>query len=182
MNNDILNKIWNENKSSQTIPRPSAIITKANQQRRKQNIGLIVMGITALILIVYAAFYLPNSFNSFSLGLILMVASILLRIIVEMYSKLQKASKIASMDTKTYNLYLKKYYKWRMKINYILTPVCFAVYCYGLYLLFPYFKREFSNGFYVYLMVSGAVSLVVVGAIIMNQIIKETRFLRLLMH
>ncbi|MBF4983631.1 hypothetical protein FNJ87_04575 [Nonlabens mediterrranea] len=182
MDNDILNKVWNEHKSSHTIPEPSSIIAKANQQRRKQNIGLIVMGITVLILIAYATLYLPSSFNSFSLGLTLMVASMLVRIIIEMYSKLQKASKLASMDAKTYKLYLKRYYKWRMKINYILTPVCFAIYCYGLYLLFPYFKNEFSNGFYIYLIVSAVISLIVIGAIIINQIIKETRFLKLLQH
>ncbi|MGJ8683898.1 MAG: hypothetical protein ACSHWW_04705 [Nonlabens sp.] len=178
MENDILNKLWNENSNSEDIQKPDTVIAKANEQRNKQKTGIIVMGITVVILLVYAAFYLPSSFNNFSLGLVLMIASLSFRVIVEIYSRLKKTEKLTSMDTKSYSLYLEKYYQWRMKINYILTPICFTLYCYGLYILYPFFKREFSNGFYIYLIVSGIVSLIIIGLIIINQIHKETRFLK----
>ena len=85
-------------------------------------------------------------------------------------------SKLVEMDSKGYHNYLKRFYSLRKVVNYVITPICFGIYVYGLSLLFPYFKREFSEGFYIYLVVSGIVSLLVIAFIIIRGIVKENQF------
>jgi|TARA_B110000116_G_scaffold246339_1_gene238006 hypothetical protein len=82
------------------------------------------------------------------------------------------------MAQKSYHAYLKKYYKARQMINYVITPICIAVYIFGFYLLLPYFKEYFSKAFYNYILISGTLSIIVVIAIIIKSTIKEQRFLK----
>lgn len=175
MENDILNQLWNDDKQFSLL-QPKEIIKKARSQRQRQYIAIIVLSLTVLILVVYAGFYFPKNFNDFSLGLLLMILPLVFRIVLEFASIYKKQSKITEMETKAYHNYLKQYYRFRKVVNYIITPVCFGIYVYGLSLLFPYFKREFSNGFYIYLVVSGIVSLVVIAGIIIRGIVKENSF------
>ncbi|MBF8150829.1 hypothetical protein ITJ86_13030 [Winogradskyella sp. F6397] len=63
-------------------------------------------------------------------------------------------------------------------INFVITPICIAVYIFGFYLLLPYFKDYFSKGFYTYILISGVISLIVVIAIIVKSTIKEQRYLK----
>ena len=95
-----------------------------------------------------------------------MIFSLTLRIILEFYSIYRKENQLISMAQKSYHAYLKKYYKIRLMINYVITPVCIAVYLFGFYLLLPYFKEYFSKAFYTYILISGIISLLVVIAII----------------
>lgn len=178
MENDILNKIWDKENHENSLHNSKEIKSLATKQRASQKIGMIIMSLTLVIITVYAIIYLPENFNTFSLGLLLMITSMLARIAIEWYSRLRKAKQLVALDYKAFNSYLKQYYKMRLRVNYIITPLCFAIYCYGLYLLFPYFKRVFSEGFYTYLIVSGIVSLVVIAIIIINQVVKERRFLK----
>ena len=116
--------------------------------------------------------------NTFNLGLILMVTSLTLRIILEFYSLYRKENQLISMTQKSYHAYLKKYYKARQMVNYVITPICIAVYIFGFYLLLPYFKKYFSNGFYTYIIVSGVISLIFVIVIIVKSTITEQRYLK----
>lgn len=182
MENDILTKIWNKENDNNPLINSKEIISLASKQRASQRIGMIIMSLTLIIITIYAIIYLPQNFNTFSLGLLLMITAMLVRIVIEWYSKMRKAQQLVALDYKAYKSYLKKYYKMRMLVNYIITPICFGIYCYGLYLLFPHFKREFSQGFYIYLIISGIVSLAVIAMIIINQVVKERRFLKQLLR
>ena len=176
MKNDILNQLWNSGKNPSALVQPEALIKKAKSQRQLQYIGITVLSVTVLILIIYAVLFFPKHFNNFSLGLLLMIIPLVFRIALEIGSIYKKQSKITEMDSKAYHNYLKRYYNFRKVVNYAITPVCFGIYVYGLTLLFPYFKSEFSNGFYTYLVVSGIISLLVIAFIIVRGILKENRF------
>jgi hypothetical protein len=84
------------------------------------------------------------------------------------------------MNQTSYHAYLKKYYRIRQIINYSITPLCIALYSIGFYFLLPYFKEIFSEGFYIYIIISGVISIIVVRTIIIYSIKKEQRFLEYL--
>lgn len=176
MENNILNNIWNS-QDNESISNPEAIISKAKKQRKRQYWSVLIMSLTVAILIGYTIFVSPNQWNNFALGLLLMILSLVFRILLELRTIYLKESKLISLDNKSYKTYLKKHYKLRLWINYIITPICIAIYIYGFYLLLPYFKREFSEGFYLYLLISGFASIAGVIAVIIYSIRKELRFL-----
>ncbi|MBS2101143.1 hypothetical protein [Carboxylicivirga linearis] len=177
MKNDILSQTWNSQKSDSVIASPDQIIKKANKQRNSQYISIAVMSVTVVILLTYAIYYVGNNWNTFTLGMILMISSLTFRIALEFLSIYKKEHQLISLDNHSFKKYLKKHYQIRLKVNYIITPVCFAIYTFGFTLLLPYFKQMFSRGFYLYIVISGVVSLVVIAVIIVNTIRKEHSFL-----
>lgn len=181
MKNKSLDQIWAE--QSTNIPNVawSEISKKANAQRRKQNIGIGVMSLTLAVIIGYSIWQFPKEFNMFIVGLLIMILALVLRIGLEFYFKLQKGSQMIRLNAKEYLSYLKSYYGSRKLIHYVVTPICFGGYVCGLLLLFPYFKEAFSEGFYLYLVISGIVSLLVIAVIIVNQVIKELQFIKQLL-
>lgn len=179
MENDNLNKLWEAQTAGISLT-PKDIISKAGKQRNKQYISIAVMFVTVAALIIYTFYFAFNYWNTFNLGLILMISSLTFRIILEFLSLYRKEKQLVSMPQKIYCDYLKKHYKTRLIINYVITPVCIAAYLYGFYLLLPYFKNYFSNAFYTYIVISGVLYLAIVIAIIIRSIIKEQRFLNLL--
>lgn len=178
MENDNLNKLWEMQANDSSKFNPKDIITKAKKQRNGQYTSITIMSLTVIILIIYAFYYAFNQWNTFNLGLILMITSLTLRIILEFYSLYRKEKQLISMTQKSYHTYLKKYYKARKMINYVITPIFIAVYIFGFYLLLPYFKEYFSKAFYNYILISGILSLIFVIAIIINSTMKEQRFLK----
>ncbi|WP_194851550.1 hypothetical protein [Nonlabens antarcticus] len=176
MENKFLDAIWQEQSAAIPPFGSQEIIKKAIAQRLNQKIGMAVMCITVGILILYAIWQFPDEINMFIVGIFIMIASLTIRIAIEYYSKLRKISGLLKMDGKQYLAYLKSYYRWRKRIHFVITPVCFSGYLYGLWELFPYFKAEFSDGFYTYLIISASVSLTVIAVIIINQIRKELVF------
>lgn len=178
MEKDKLTQLWSGQQSTITDIDAQQLILKSNKQRNKQLIGIVVMVVTLVILAIYAVLFLPQQWNTFSLGLLLMIGSLTFRIALEFYYRWIKETRLVTMDYKAFQDYLTSYYKSRRWINYVITPICFGLYCYGLILLFPYFKREFSDGFYTYLIYSGALSLLIIAVIIIYGIIKEHRFMK----
>lgn len=177
MKNDILYQIWNSQKNDSIIASPNEIIKKANKQRKSQFISIAVMSVTVLILLTYAIYYVGNNWNTFTLGMALLISSLTFRIALEFVSLYRKENQLISLDNRSFKKYLKKHYQIRLKVNYIITPVCFAIYTFGFTLLLPSFKQMFSRGFYLYIVISGVVSLIVIAAIIVNTIRKEHGFL-----
>lgn len=182
MKNDELNQVWKSQR--QPLPQGSAdqIVKMANKQRKRQFIGVGIMGLTVLVLLAYALLYAPAQWNNFTLGLLLMIGSLSFRIILELVSVLRKESRMITLDGLTFKAYLKRFYRIRMWVNYTITPLCMALYCYGFILLLPYFKQEFSKGFYTYLLISGFGSLAFITIIIVRVIRREHRFLKQLVQ
>ena len=180
MNKDKLSQIWNSQEKEISLEHPENIIKKAKKQRNGQFISITVMSITVIISLIYATYYVGNNWNKFTLGIVLMISSLSFRIILEYVSLYRKESQLISLDNRSFNKYLKRYYKIRLKVNYIITPLCFAIYIFGFIMLLPYFKQIFSAGFYTYILISGFGSLVVIGVIVIKSILKEQKFLNLL--
>ncbi|AZQ43197.1 hypothetical protein [Nonlabens ponticola] len=178
MKNENLKSVWNDQANSISIDDSHAFLRKAKEVERKQKIGVIVMVTTVTILIIYAIAYFPTQWNWFATGLCLMIGSLAIRVIIELISKQKKLSKAVSLNAKSYVKYLQGYYRGRKTIHYVITPLCFGIYVFGLIQLFPYFKQAFSAGFYNYLVISGIVSLAVIAIIIIVQIRKEMLFLK----
>ena len=181
MENDQLTELWEMQANDSSNFNPKDIITKAKKQRNSQYISITVMSLTVVVLFIYTFYYAFNHWNTFNLGLTLMITSLTFRIILEFYSLYRKEKQLISMAQKSYFAYLKKYYKARQIINFAVTPICIAVYIFGFYLLLPYFKDYFSKGFYTYILISGIFSIIGVSAIIIKSIIKEKRFLKQLL-
>ncbi|WP_422103969.1 hypothetical protein [Winogradskyella sp.] len=177
MEHDILDKLWNT-QGDTTIKNPQDIIAKAKKQRKRQQASSFIMSLTVIILIAYTIYVAPSRWNNFTLGLLLMIGSLTFRVLLEFGTIHRKQSRLLALDNQSYKNYLKKHYRLRLIINYLITPICISLYIYGFYLLLPYFKKTFSEGFYDYIVISGVASLIVVIAIIIHSIIKESRFLR----
>lgn len=178
MKNDKLSQIWNSQKNDLPLEKPEQIIKKAKKQRNRQYIAIVVMSTTVLTLLLYTIFYGSKHWNDFTLGLVLMISSLVFRVILEFISLYRKENQLIALDGKSYQAYLQKHYRLRLKINYIITPLCFVIYVFGFIKLLPYFKHDFSEGFYTYILISGFVSLLLLLVIIVSGIIKESRFLR----
>jgi heme exporter protein D len=178
MENDLINKIWDTQDDNSNLGSPSDIINKAKRQRKGQYITITVLSVTVAVLVFYTFYVSLKGWNSFNLGLLLMISSLVFRIILELASVYRKEKQLLSMPQKMYYAYLKKHYNARLIINYVITPICIAAYIYGFTLLLPYFKDYFSEGFYNYILISGVVSLLVIVAIIIRSVIKEQRFLK----
>lgn len=177
MKNDNLSQIWKSQPSDLSLDGPDNIIKKAKKQRNGQLITIAVLSVTLLILISFTIKYANSNWNNFTLGLLLMISSLAFRVIIELIGMYRKESQLIMLDNVAYQKYLKAYYRMRLRTNYIITPLCFGVYIFGFTMLLPYFKKEFSEGFYNYILISGTVSLVIIAAIIINSLVKEHRFL-----
>ena len=76
MENDNLNKLWDIQANEISNFNPKNIIKKAKKQRNSQYISITVMSLTVVVLIIYAFYYAFNQWNTFNLGLILMISSL----------------------------------------------------------------------------------------------------------
>lgn len=177
MENDKLTQLWNQNDNS-TLTAPEAIIKKAKKQRYGQFIAITAMSLTVLILLIYSIYSINNRWNNFALGLVLMISSLTFRIILEFVSLYQKESQLISLDNISFKKYLKRHYKLRLAVNYLITPICYIIYIIGFTKLLPYFKKEFSEGFYTYILISGIVTLLVLAIIIVKNTLMESNFLK----
>ena len=135
------------------------------------------MSITVLILLIYTIYCISNEWNDLMLGLVLMISSLTFRIFLEFISLYRKESQLVLLDNLAFKKYLKKHHKTRLQVNYIITPICFAIYTFGFTRLLPYFKQAFSEGFYSYVLISGIASLFVLALIVVRSILKESEYL-----
>ena len=180
MKNDDLSQLWNSQNENPEFEHPEAIVKRANKQRNKQFVSIAIMSTTVLVLVGYAAVYANSEWNAFNWGLLLMISSLSIRVFVEFLTMYIKENQLVLLDAKAFRAYLKKYYRLRLRVNYLLTPICFAVYIFGFVQLLPYFKEAFSEGFYIYLLVSGFGSIAVIAFIVARTVIKELSYLKAL--
>ncbi|NER10786.1 hypothetical protein SAMN06265375_102233 [Muriicola jejuensis] len=177
MKNEELNQIWNrQGKGSSTIT-SSDIVAKAKKQRHGQFLVIGIISTTVVILLIYS-FFFATRWNDFSLGLTLMISSLIFRIILEGITLYRKENLLIRLDHKSFKAYLRKHYRIRLGVNYVITPLCFAVYIAGFIKLLPFFKTAFSPGFYNYILISGILSLFFLAWIIARSVILEIRFLK----
>jgi hypothetical protein len=181
MFNDI-QEAWNQQgRSASNRQEPAELIrlakknTKAIKAKHWWTIGLL--SVTVLLLAWYFITYAGNAFSNFTLGLLLMIFALLLRVVVE-YISFRKFNRIDIRSSFTsYQQQITAFYSMRKRIHYVITPVIFISYVAGFILLLPVFQQVFSKGFYWYLVSSGTIFLIVIAWVIIKQNKKEMQLL-----
>lgn len=153
------------------------IIKKVTFLKTKQKITQIILSITAIILICF--FFYINALNNskVTLALSLMVMVLFVRIAIEWFSVKTLKQLNVTKNNKAFKSSLINYYKKRIRVHYVITPVIILLYIFGFITLLPFFKRDLSHGFYTYIKVSSIVTLIILGVFIVKQIQKELRLL-----
>jgi len=154
------------------------IIKKITFIKNGQRITDIVLVITVIVLIGFF-FYISAYRNTLvAKALLLMIGSLLVRIIIEFFS-IKSFKKInITINTTVFKQKMMSYYKKRIKIHYIMTPIIVGLYIIGFVVLLSFFKVELSYGFYIYIKVSAIIILIILGFFIRKQIIKELTILK----
>lgn len=154
------------------------IIKKVNFIKNKQLITNIVLGLTTLVLTSFF-FYIKAYKNGIvSFSLLLMIAALLTRILIENLSTKRLKNINVTLETVAFKQKMIDYYKKRIKTHYVITPIIVVLYIVGFVMLLPFFKQELSNGFYTYIKVSAVVIFVVLTVFIRKQILKEIKILQ----
>ncbi len=140
---------------------------------KKQNSTNIILTITTVILIAFVLYVSGYTNATFLIGISLMVVSLIVRIAIEIMSR----SRLRKIGVLKHFLDFKEeitaYYKNRKKVHYIITPICLLAYTLGFIILLPLFEKSLSYGFYLYIVCSYTVFLVIFSLFIFSQIRKE---------
>ncbi len=183
-NFDELQSLWNQQAGSRTSITASALIRKAESNIKKLKTGqawtIAVLATLSTILTGYFVWIGAYRFNILAVGLGVMIGVILLRILLEWISvnKLKKIKPDSSMIE--FGSRMADFYAWRRRIHFIFIPIIYICYIAGFAALLPSFKQNLSYGMYLYVIISGFVSLLVLAVFIGKQIKKETKILILL--
>ncbi len=170
---------WKE----QTIASPSAedfikLKHHISQVAAKQKIGNIVLLVTAGVLVYFFYHIGAMAVTKVALALASMISVLLIRVGVELFSISSLKEISATLDFSSFNSKLQDYYKKRIGIHFIITPIAILVYCFSFWTLLPSFKASLSEGFYQYIIGSSLVVLVVLGTLIFTQAHKELQILK----
>lgn len=149
---------------NQSVPAPknsSEIIRFArerlNDSRKKHFATLVVLSITLIVIALYGFFTKGQSLLFFS-GIGLMIASLLVRILIEWNSS-ENLKKINVAEiTSGYLQQLTQFYQRRKRIHGWVTVAMFGIYLVGFMLLLPLFKQSMSLGFFIYILLSGLIT------------------------
>lgn len=184
-----LQTTWNQQKDFNIKPTAADIIKKAEANtkkiRRSHFWTRIILGVVSAILIFYYIWIGADKNTMFSLGLGIMIVMLIFRIILEWISIEKLKSLKTDVSLIEYSKFAYQFYQWRKKIHYILTPAIYLVYTAGFTLLLPVFKENFSEGFYLYIVLSGYGFLLLFGFFMIKMIKKEMQlvsFLKKISH
>ena len=157
---------------------PKMAISKANHLKRGQVISQLVLSLTVLILTGFFFYVSAYSSGIVSLGLGLMIGSLVVRIAVEFISHVKLKKLSVMMEVSKYKNALISYYSSRKWIHYLLTPVLFILYFIGFALLLPTFEQNLSPGFYHYVLYSSIFIFLFFAVFIGIQIKRELAMLK----
>jgi hypothetical protein len=179
-----LQNIWDQQTESDTQPTASEIIKKAEAHtkkiKRSHFWNRVILSLTSLVLITYYIWAGAYIHTQFSFGLCIMIAMLLIRAALEWISAKKLEALKTDVNLIEYSKLAHQFYKWRKKIHYILTPVIYLTYIVGFTLLLPVFKNNFSRGFYLYILSSGYIFLLIFGLFMVRIIKKEIKLLNFL--
>lgn len=176
---DMLKQNWKE----QPVQKPTAenfaelkeVITGITKKQKGMNAILLS---TIVLLFIFFIYVGAINFSHVALAIGVMILALLIRIGVEVYS-IKRITKASTADNIEYfKKRLKNYYKERIVIHTILTPILIATYSYAFSTLFPDFKATLSKGFYNYIVYSSVVLLFLLILLIFFQVRKELRVLK----
>lgn len=154
------------------------IVRKVRFIKKKQIMGQAVLSTTVMILIWF--FFYISAFNDrqVSLGLIIMVGALLLRIVVEFIFRMKLIKFRTESSIVVFQEQIERYFKSRLWIHLLVTPILFVSYLIGFILLLPAFKENLSSGFYTYILISSVVIFIVLAIFIGYHAKKELKLLK----
>ena len=183
-NFDDLQMLWNRQAGSKASTSAADLIGRAEANMKALRMGqLLTIAILATLTAILIAYFIwvgAHRLNAITVGLGVMIGVILIRIVLEWISvnKLKAIKPDCAMID--FGSRMTKFYRWRRKIHLLFVPAIYISYTAGFVLLLPAFKENLSRGLYLYILVSGFVSLVVLAFFIARQIRKEIRILNLM--
>lgn len=151
------------------------VIQKGKLIRMKQTIGQAILSATTILLIAFFFYISAYKNPQVSIGLMLMIGSLIIRVVIEFAFKFKANNQPYTEGLSKFNRSIIKYYKSRLYINYLITPILFISYIIGFILLLPAFKESLSSGFYTYIIYSSWVILGLLAVLIFVQIKKELK-------
>lgn len=183
MNNfeDLQNKWQNQTIVSATEKGFDALLKNIKTIEQRQRIMNVVLCATIFILIGFSIYVNGYTNTTFSLGIGLMISSLIFRIAIEIYS-LQRSRKLNFIkDATSFKNDLTRYFGFRKIVHFLITPLAICVYAIGFIILLPLFKASLSYGFYLYVLISSVVFLLVFSVFIFKQIQNELNKLKQLL-
>ena len=178
---DTLKSQWNNQKGLEPKSEDFTQVTKKLKGvRLKQRMTNLVLLATFGVLVFFFIYISAYKNTTLTIGLSLMMGSLLLRVLIESFSMRKLKSMDALMDVNKFKKKLIAYYKNRTRTHYVATPIIVLAYSIGFVILLPLFKKNLSSGFYNYIVISAIVVLLVLGVLIIKTIKEELRELRAL--
>ena len=152
--------------------------SKKIKERQRWTIG--ILGVSIILLALYIIAYAGMQLSLFNAGVSLMALSLLLRLALEYLSNMSFRRIDIESDFSNYTKRITRFYVYRMKIHYVITPVLAGTYITGFILLLSVFKKSFSSGFFWYIVLSGLVLVILFAWMVAGQVKKEIELLGLL--
>ncbi|WP_395077706.1 hypothetical protein [Flavobacterium sp.] len=154
-----LQSIWD--KQSDATPKfdSKAITIEANRNIKiikiKHFWTIGILSVIVFILVYYYFWIFNDAIADRIIGLQLMIFVLIGRVILEIISIFQFKKIDFTATFKNYTKQLVSFYKFRKVTHFVLTPIIYLSYCFGFISLLPLFKESLSNGFYLYVLISG---------------------------
>src|ERR1035437_3963563 len=135
----------------------------------------ITIGVLVTTLLLLLFFLMKSGFSSllFHIGIGLMMIALVLRIAFELYSYRLLKRNNAVAETLIYLHQIAGYFRQRKRIHQPFTIVTVALYATGVILLLPDFHRMLPYSFFIYILISFAVCLVILVFLIRKKVQKE---------
>ena len=179
-----LQQVWHNQPAAKQVPLPDTVIQQAEKHIRTiqhtQRLTVLTLLVTVGVLVLYFIRYGNGGISSFTVGLSMMIGSLLVRSIIELISFRQSQKIDIMAGFQLYTERMIRFYQRRKTILLIVTPASLLLYIIGFVLLLPVFRTVFSTGFYWYLVLSGSLFFLVFSFVLVRSVKKEMQLLRFL--
>ncbi len=174
--------LWGkQNSPNQSVVSPDEIVKNAEKNKKQMRLNhlstMAILSATAGLVVWFASVYGNIAYTNVTIGLALMIGSMLFRVGAEYFSFLKFQQISLKVTTKECLEATIKFHQLRQKIQYIFTPLSLMCYVVGFILLLPYVKTYVSQGFYTYILCSGVAFLIFISVIIYRQIKRENQLM-----
>lgn len=166
-----LTEDWKTQTASDLLPE------QFQAMKSKQSYTVVVLSVTAIILIGFAIWVFHPQALVFTVGITLMILSLVVRIILEIISIKENNSLKLDTSLHTYVEKIKRYHQNRLKIHKVWTPALLFTYWLGFLLLIPTFKENLSDFMFQYVCWSSIPIAIVMIWLIAREIKKENSLL-----
>lgn len=123
----------------------SVALDAHRKSKKAHRMNIIILSITCVVMAVFLTKILRLSSVISYVGTGLMLGSLVLRIVIEIYSQLKAAKIEYGFNTLHLTEHTIKFYEWRKKVHGTITILIVVLYSIGFYLLTPEFLMMYSK-------------------------------------